>query len=298
LSTSLIALDWGTSSFRAYFLNAAGTVQEMVTAPDGILSVKDRSFDEVLESHLSRWDTDVPIIASGMITSRQGWVELPYVPCPAGLKSIATAIYAHHSKHGRKLFFVPGVSTRGSDGIPDVIRGEETQVLGASEGGTEYFVTPGTHSKWICVENDEIIRFSTYMTGEVFDLLKRHSILGKLMTSEASNPRAFEQGVRVALHDPAGFLHNVFSTRTLALFNEMSAEDLSSYLSGQVIGTEIAHASAGRSHTVPYKILATPALGANYVTAMTIAGLNVSHSDPDVVVQGLRRIAIAAGLIS
>jgi 2-dehydro-3-deoxygalactonokinase len=118
------------------------------------------------------------------------------------------------------------------------------------------------------------------------------------MTGDTSNPAAFEQGVRAGLEDPAGFLHRIFSTRTLALFNEMPTDHLSSYLSGQVIGTEISHAIAKNSATAQYRILATPALGEHYIAAMKIAGLNVSYGEPDVVVKGLRRIAMAAGLIS
>jgi 2-dehydro-3-deoxygalactonokinase len=298
LSSGFIALDWGTSSFRAYLLNGDGAIQETIAAPHGILAVKDAAFDETLEIHIGHWDKALPIMTSGMITSRQGWVELPYVACPANLKSIAAVVHPHTSKQGRKLFFVPGISTRNAQGIPDVIRGEETQVLGASQGGTEHFVTPGTHSKWVDVENGEIKGFSTYMTGEVFALFKNHSILGKLMTGETNNPSAFEQGVRTSLKDPAGFLHHIFSTRTLALFNEMPTDHSGSYLSGQVIGTEIAHAIAKNSLSAQYRILATPVLGEHYMTAMKIAGLNVSYGEPDVVVNGLRRIAVAAGLLS
>jgi 2-dehydro-3-deoxygalactonokinase len=298
LSSGFIALDWGTSSLRAYLLGSDGIIQETVSAPQGILVVKDSAFDKTLESHIGHWDKALPIMTSGMITSRQGWVELPYVACPANLQSIAAAVHPHVSKQGRKLFFVPGISTRNAQGIPDVIRGEETQVLGASQGGHEHFVTPGTHSKWIDVSNGKIKGFSTYMTGEVFALLKNHSILGRLMTGETSNPAAFEQGVHTGLKDPAGFLHHIFSARTLALFNEMPTDQLSSYLSGQVIGTEIAHAVAKNMATAQYRILATPALGEHYMTAMTIAGLKVSYGEPDVAVKGLRRIAIAAGLLS
>jgi len=298
LSSAFIALDWGTSSFRAYLLNIDGTIQETISARHGILAVKDANFDETLESHIGHWDKALPIMASGMITSRQGWVELPYVACPANLKSIAAAVQPHTSKQGRKLFFVPGISYRSPDSIPDVIRGEETQVLGASQGGHEYFVTPGTHSKWIDVENSEIKSFSTYLTGEVFALLKNHSILGRLMTGEVNSPAAFEQGVRIGLKDPAGFLHHIFSARTLALFNEMPTDQLSSYLSGQVIGTEIAHAIAKNPVSAQYGILATPALGEHYMTAMKIAGLQVNYGEPDVAVKGLRRIAMAAGVLS
>ena len=142
MRSAFIALDWGTSSFRAYLLNRDGTVQETVTAPDGILAVKDGAFDAALESHIGKWDMKLPIMASGMITSRQGWVELPYVACPAGLQAIAAAVHLHTSKHGRKIYFVPGISTRGLDGAPDVIRGEETQVLGRKRGRIGAFRNP------------------------------------------------------------------------------------------------------------------------------------------------------------
>ena len=142
MSSAFIALDWGTSSFRAYLLNKDGTVQETVTAPHGILAVKDGAFDEALESHIGKWDKKLPIMASGMITSRQGWVELPYVACPASLQSIAAAVHPHTSKHGRKIYFVPGISTRGPDGAPDVIRGEETQVLGRKRRRIRTFRNP------------------------------------------------------------------------------------------------------------------------------------------------------------
>ena len=297
MATSFIALDWGTSSFRAYRVGVDGTVLETVSAPQGILTVENRAFDEALEKQIGSWDVSTPILASGMITSRQGWIELPYVACPANLKSIATGLLTHTSRRGRKIHFVPGVSARDSNGTPDVMRGEETQVMGASAGGTEYFITPGTHCKWINVENSEIKSFATYMTGEVFAVLKNHSILGRLMTGESYYEAAFERGVRAGLKDAGGFLHRIFSTRTLALFNEMPTDQLGSYLSGQVIGTEIAHATAGHAGVAHYNILASPALAQHYVSAMKYAGLKTRFSDPDVAVQGLRKIAQTAGIV-
>lgn len=298
MSSGFIALDWGTSSFRAYLLAGDGMVLNTVSASHGIMAVKDAAFDEALEMHVGRWDKSLPVMASGMITSRQGWVELPYVACPANLESIAAAVHCHTSKQHRKLFFVPGICCRNALDVPDVIRGEETQVLGASQGGKECFVTPGTHSKWINVSGGSIESFSTYMTGEVFALLKNHSILGKLMTGEKSDPAAFEKGIRASMRDPAGLLHHLFSARTLALFNELSPGHLSSYLSGLIIGAEIAHAIAKNRADAQYVILAAPALGEHYMAAMKIAGLNVSYGEPDVAVKGLRRIAVAAGLLS
>ena len=292
-----IALDWGTTSFRAYIADSDGQVLETVAAPEGILAVKDGDFDAALERHIGGWDVSLPVIAAGMITSRQGWIELPYVPCPAGPAELASVLHRHTSRRGRTIAFSTGLSFRSAAGSPDVMRSEETQVFGSLENGGGHFVTPGTHSKWIVAEGGRIVRFATYMTGEVFAALKGHTILGKLMRDGPENEAAFAQGVRAALADPAGFLHRIFSTRSLGLFDEMAPEHLASYLSGQVIGTEIAHAAAANPKDTDYAVLASQAIGMRYAKAMAIAGLKARLGDPLCIVKGLARIAKQSGLI-
>ncbi len=298
MSGRFIALDWGTTSFRAYLADVAGGIGESNSAPEGILAVKDGDFDAALERHIGKWDVALPVVAAGMITSRQGWIELPYVACPAGPAELAAALHRHTSKRGRSIAFATGLSFRSSSGIPDVMRSEETQVFGSLENGGGYFVTPGTHSKWIVAEGGKIVRFATYMTGEVFAALKNHTILGTLMQDGPENEEAFAKGVRAALADPAGFLHRIFSTRSLGLFSEMAPEHLASYLSGQVIGTEIAHARAGNPKDADYVVLASEEIGARYVKAMRIAGLKARAGDPNSIVKGLARIAREARLIA
>ncbi len=298
MSGHFIALDWGTTSFRAYLADGEGHVSETVSAPEGILAVKDGDFDAALERHIGKWDLVLPVVAAGMITSRQGWIELPYVACPAGPAELAAALHRHISRRGRSITFATGLSYRSDSGIPDVMRSEETQVFGSLENGGGFFVTPGTHSKWIVAEGTKIMRFATYMTGEVFAALKNHTILGKLMQDGPDDEEAFAKGVRAALADPAGFLHRIFSTRSLGLCNEMAPEHLASYLSGQLIGTEIAHARAGNSQDANYVVLASEEIGARYVKAMRIAGLKARAGDPNSIVKGLARIAREAGLIA
>ncbi|MGQ0483844.1 MAG: 2-dehydro-3-deoxygalactonokinase [Hyphomicrobiales bacterium] len=298
MSGRFIALDWGTTSFRAYLADGEGQATETVSAPEGILAVRDGDFDAALERHIGTWDVALPVIAAGMIASRQGWIELPYAACPAGPAELAAALHRHTSKRGRSIGFATGLSCRSSSGIPDVMRSEETQVFGSLENGGGHFVTPGTHSKWIVAEDGKIVRFATYMTGEVFAALKHHTILGKLMQEGPENEEAFAKGVRAALADPAGFLHRIFSTRSLALFNEMAPEHLASYLSGQVIGTEIAHARAGNPKNADHVVLASEAIATRYVKAMAIAGLKARSGDPNSIVKGLARLAKEAGLIA
>lgn len=292
-----IALDWGSTSFRAYLADARGVVSDTIAKPDGILSVKDGDFDSALESLIGTWDKSLPILAAGMITSRQGWIELPYVGCPAGPVELAAALHHHVSKSGRRIAFSTGLSWRSADGMPDVMRSEETQVFGSLDLGVSNFVTPGTHSKWIRVADGRIVSFATYVTGEMFAVLKDHSILGRLMKEGPPDEAAFERGVKAALADPAGFLHRIFSARSLGLFGEIAPEAIASYLSGQVVGTEVAHAMRDNPASAHYAVLASEGIGGHYRRAMEIAGLKVVMGDPQSVVKGLALIAGHAGLL-
>ncbi len=298
MSGDFIALDWGTTSFRAYLATGKGEVVETIAGPEGILSVADRDFEATLERLIGKWDVALPVLAAGMITSRQGWIEVPYVPCPAGLDELAAALHHHTTAIGRRIAFSTGLSTRSFDGVPDVMRSEETQVLGNLEGAQGFFVTPGTHSKWIAVENRRIEHFTTYTTGEVYAALKDHTILGRMMKEGPEDEVAFERGVHTALSDPAGFLHRIFAVRSLALFGEMSTQSLASFLSGQVIGSEIAHALTLYPKAAQYIVLASPGISERYISAMRIAGVNGRSGDAAAIVKGLARIAERAGLLT
>jgi 2-dehydro-3-deoxygalactonokinase len=178
------------------------------------------------------------------------------------------------------------------------MRSEETQVFGSLDKGFAHFITPGTHSKWIDTDGDRITGFATYMTGETFSLLRNHSILGRLMTSDEPHDEAFARGVVRALADPSGLLHSLFAVRSLGLFNEVATDALSSYLSGLVIGSEVAHALQSRPKRAGYMILASPKIGGRYAKALEVAGVMTSYGDPSAIVHGLRRIGLAAGILS
>jgi 2-dehydro-3-deoxygalactonokinase len=297
MTKEFIALDWGTTSFRAYHVGADGKVlREMVDA-NGILAVKDGAFEAVLEQHIGSWDAALPILAAGMITSRQGWIELPYAECPAGPDDLARQLHRHVCMSGRVIHFATGLHLRSATLGHDVMRSEEMQVFGSLEQGASHFITPGTHSKWIDVEGDKIVSFATYITGETFSVLRNHSILGRLMKDEAVDEEAFARGVAMAQSDPSGLLHSLFSVRSLGLFNEIEPEALSSYLSGLVIGTEVAHALQSRSKQAGYMILASPKIGGRYAHALKLAGVDARYGDPLAVVRGLRRVGAMAGVI-
>jgi 2-dehydro-3-deoxygalactonokinase len=297
MTKPFIGLDWGTTSFRAYLVNGEGAVTEQRAAPEGILAVKDGAFEQALEAHLTGWDASLPVIASGMITSRQGWVEIPYVDCPAGPEELAKAIRAKTLASGRTVHFLTGLHLKSESLGHDVMRSEETQVFGAIDSGAMHFVTPGTHSKWIDVNDGKITSFATYVTGETFAVLKAHSILGRLMANDVDDDHAFHKGVDRAFADPAGLLHNLFSARSLALYQELPPQHIASYLSGLIIGAEVAHAVSMRDSTNHYEILASPGIGSKYRLAMKAAGLRVTMGDANAIVKGERAVAMAAGLI-
>jgi 2-dehydro-3-deoxygalactonokinase len=297
MTKPFIAVDWGTTSFRAYNVDGDGTVTEQRSDSEGILAVKHGGFEQVLERHLAGWDVALPIVAAGMITSRQGWVELPYVDCPAGPAELAKAVHVKSLASGRTVHFLTGLHLASQSLGHDVMRSEETQVFGSLDTGATHFVTPGTHSKWIDVEDNRITNFATYITGETYAIMHKHSILGRLMVDDKDDKASFLRGVEMAFSDPAGLLHSLFSVRSLGLYNAIAPEHLSSYLSGLVIGAEVAHAIISRDSKASYLVLASPGIGSKYILAMQAAGLNVSMGDPLAIIKGEAMVAKAAGVI-
>jgi 2-dehydro-3-deoxygalactonokinase len=299
---ALIGIDWGTTSFRAYRIDAGGGVIETREAPAGILSVRDGNFEGVLTREIGAWlaaEPELPVIASGMITSRQGWLEVPYCPCPAGSAAIAAALMRHPDR--RMLHFVPGLSLIGADGVPDVIRGEETQIVGevGDRPGRHLLVLPGTHSKWALAEDGVITWFATFMTGELFAVLKEHSILGRLMHGEADDAGAFERGRAYARSGKGGLLQRLFSARTLGLFDLLPESGVASYLSGLLIGSEIEEAlGCLEAADAEICLIGASELAWRYRGALAARDLRVRPGHGDASARGQWLIARAAGLIA
>ncbi len=306
----LIALDWGSTSARAYLMAEESDVIGQRHAPLGVLNVKDGDFEGALLELCGPWllvRTETPIVASGMIGSRQGWSEAPYVECPAGPQELGRGMKAIEVAKRRKLWIVPGVSFTGADGVPDVMRGEEAQIFGAlspvgQEGKSALYLLPGTHSKWVRVENGRIVWFKTFMTGELFSVLSRHSILGKLMeTGEATDDAAFRRGVEHAYHDPYGLSAMLFSARTLALFDQLPATGIADYLSGLLIGHEIFTAeralTAKSDRDEGVVLIGESSLVRNYQRALTYVGWASGSAPGFPAASGLWRIAEKSGLL-
>ncbi|HLB80902.1 MAG TPA: 2-dehydro-3-deoxygalactonokinase [Dongiaceae bacterium] len=265
-----ILIDWGTTNLRAFRLGRDGAVRERRQAPRGILHVPERDFARALRDLVGDWRAAAPtcpVLMAGMIGSRQGWVEAPYVPCPAGPADLARHIVEVPGAPGVRV--TPGVSFAAVDGRHDVMRGEETQIFGALAGagtGRRVLCLPGTHSKWAVVEDGQIVWFATAMTGEVYAVLQAHSILGALMTGDAQDSSAFRRGLDRSGQD-GGLLHHLFGVRAQGLVGAIPATGLRSYLSGILVGHEVAAMIAlTRPETVV--LVGAPALCALYAEAL------------------------------
>lgn len=297
-ATALLAIDWGTTTARAYRVDAAGGVLASREAPLGIQRVRDGDFAGALAQLLGDWQDDpAPRIACGMIGSRQGWVEAPYAPCPAGFDALVRGL-AWAEAGGARLAIVPGVSCIDPSGVPDVMRGEETQVFGALDAADGICVLPGTHSKWVTVAGGRIESFATYMTGELFAVMREHSILGRLMSVDGAHaPDAFRRGWEMSLAGDGALLHRLFGTRTLGLFDRLASEAAPSYLSGLLIGDEV-RAAVRRHAGSTVTVIGDPVLCDRYCEVLAGGGVTARAAPPDAARIGLWRMAVESRLVN
>jgi 2-dehydro-3-deoxygalactonokinase len=301
-SAVLIALDWGTTSARAYRIDAGGRILDARSGELGVQRLDGVSFRDALARLTTAWHDDaVPRIACGMVGSRQGWREAPYVPCPASLDALSQGLV---ETDGGEIAIVPGLSTRDASGVPDVMRGEETQLLGAvpPDAPRTLVVLPGTHSKWARVERGVVLDFATFMTGELFDAMLGHTILGRLAAapSVAAAGDAFARGVERGL-GPGPTLHDVFGARTLALMGELGPGDIREWLSGLMIGREIRNARVWAQQAGDdasrVLVVGSSALSDRYAKALALADTVAVRGPEDAAAAGLYRIARAAGRV-
>ena len=289
------AVDWGTTNLRVWLLSDDGKVLDERRGAEGLLSITDRGFGRVLEAHLNALGApgNLPVVICGMAGARTGWLEAPYVETPARLDALADrAVRVEDAK--REIFILPGICQRKKD-APDVMRGEETQLLGASLDGVGdgLFCLPGTHSKWVNVEGGAVTRFSTFMTGELFELLRSRSVLAQFASAShgpAESAPAFAEAVRNVLDDSANAFGRLFSIRAAALL-ENEGELATARLSGLLIGAEIAAATRGRSNS-EIRLVASGSLAGAYAAALEVAGLSPTLFDPETLaVRGLFKSA-------
>jgi 2-dehydro-3-deoxygalactonokinase len=270
-----VAVDWGTTNRRAYALNGSGDLTDSFEDELGLLAVPRGGFEAAAADIRERLG-DRPMLLAGMVGSNKGWREAPYAPAPAGARDLAEAIlWIEPGRTG----IVPGVSQSGAAGV-DVMRGEEVQVLGAVAAGLVpadcLICHPGTHAKWIMMDGGRIGSFRTMMTGEVFSLLKKHSILADQLQGEGAADDSFRAGAGEALAGKE-LLSALFAIRARHLLGEGEG-DPSSYASGLLIGSDV---SAGLAlyPDRPLALIGRPELCELYATALGEAGREAPEVD-------------------
>lgn len=249
----VIIVDWGTTSLRAMLVNGAREVVATNESKNGIQFIQAKRFEPALLAAIMPWLNEhgpLPVIALGMITSKNGWVEVPYVACPVTAQDLAAGMIHRTLPNGSDLYFLAGITDKKRLPYPDVMRGEETQILGYGLTETTTLVLPGTHSKWAKVSAGQIDGFQTFVTGEIFALLSQHSFIAKVAGSDDKGEDwdAFKRGAHVARtseNADAAFLTQLFSVRTGMLAGEIAPVEMTSYLSGLLIGNEFRQAYDG-----------------------------------------------------
>lgn len=297
----LIAIDWGTSNFRAFLIDGGGKVLAKKFAKLGVLKIRRNQFELVLEREIVDWRKaygDLPIIMAGMIGSRQGWQEVPYLSCPLALKSLSQNLQAVNRQ--TNTWIIPGLRIDYPDGRVDVMRGEETQILGAIAHAPveiHVFCLPGTHSKWAYIKDHELFAFNSFMTGEIFTLLRKHSILGRLMLGSNIDNSGFNRGLIWGERSDS-LLAQLFQVRTQVLAGTLNTKAVFGFLSGILIAHELHQALQSPIAHSKVALIANPRIANLYAKALqrhNIEGI-IMDAD-DVTATGLFKIARYAQII-
>lgn len=315
-----IAIDWGSTSFRAYHFSADGQLLEKRQADCGIGQVSGQSdasrhawFERILFEHCADWLDQqsitpvAPILLSGMITSRNGWVETPYLSCPVKLHAL-TDNAVHKTVRDTTLMFLPGVAIGAGDDQnstdvmrADVMRGEELQLIGATGSSTDteksagLYVLPGTHSKWVDYNAGCLQSFHTAPTGELFATLMQHTLIGALSDKGEWDAAVFRKSVEQGYHSTQ-FLSGLFGARAGVLLEKIRPQAVSAYLSGLLIGREIREGinmvivSGEAVVDTAITIIGEPILCRRYTDALSTLGFTSQIPENDMAADGFARL--------
>jgi 2-dehydro-3-deoxygalactonokinase len=296
-----LAVDWGTSNLRAWAIGDDGAVVGSASSDQGMGKLKPNDFPVALKAITAELGVDGPldVLVCGMAGARQGWMEAPYLESPTDLRGLlAGAVRPEMAGSALSVSILPGVCQRA--GGENVMRGEETQLLGFATllAGYEGLVCmPGTHSKWAMLRGTCIEHFTTAMTGEMFELLKTHSVLRHSLGGSLDGPErseGFAAGAGDGLERPADLLGQLFRVRAASLLSGRGADWCAGYLSGLLIGTEIA-ANRNQIGADPMPLIGSGALCALYEQVLAMAGARGQTVDAtEVVLAGLKAARDAA----
>ena len=287
------AVDWGTSSFRIWLMSNDGVALAERRSQEGMIHAANAGFEKVLETHLAALGAapELPVVICGMAGSRQGWQEARYLTVPPALTDIVDKAVRVDGP-ARDIRILPGLAQR-----PEVMRGEETQLLGGLASGPAACLAclPGTHSKWVSFIDSHVSGFSSYMTGELFALLAQHSILRHAVGSgPVCSPArdAFVEAVRDGFGRPAEISRHLFSLRAAQLLFDSPQTESHERLSGLLIGAEIAAAGLEFGSLETVRLIASGKLSSLYRSAFSALDIAIDVVDADAAV--LTGLEIAA----
>jgi 2-dehydro-3-deoxygalactonokinase len=284
----MIVVNWGSSRFRAYRLNPNDDAVDERTSSAGAAAMKPSQFHSTLLAEVGEWvrDGETRILMCGMVGGRSGWAEVPYVPLVAGIEEICQGVVSLGVPE-LDVRIVPGLLGSDSSGIVDVMRGEETEIMGCAEPSEHLtLVLPGTHAKWVRLNGPNIASFSTYMTGELFGAVRSGTILAQSLAGE-DDGSGFEKGVERA-QEPGALSHHLFGIRSSVLLGELRREAASSYLSGLLIGHEV---KDGMDQRRGVHLIGEPRLCSLYARAIVLCGGSATIEPEGAAVRGLTKIA-------
>lgn len=285
---SYIAIDWGSTNLRAWYYRQGECVEQR-RSEAGVTRLEGRTPADVFASVTENWPVDtLPVVMAGMVGSNAGWLSVPYLPCPAALGDLSTQL----TRVEDKAWIVPGLSIN-NDANHNVMRGEETQLLGAiALQPAQIYVMPGTHCKWVATEGDLVRDFRTVMTGELHHLLLCHSLIGAGLPAQETDAAAFRQGLEVGAND-SSILTRLFEVRAAHVLGARRRESVSEFLSGLLIGHEVAQMQQHfNPDAQPVTLIGSESLAQRYQIAMALVDVTAQWLDGDSAFQqGIRRIA-------
>jgi 2-dehydro-3-deoxygalactonokinase len=295
----MIGIDWGMTSFRAFRLSAGGAIRDRRTSPRGVARIQDRRFGDTLREEIGPWlaGGEQHVLISGPVAGREGWVAVPYLPCPAGPSEIAAALTSIGFEWA-DVRFLPRLSSTDPDGVPEMTRGEEGLFAAALAfvGENGLACLPGTNSRWVRIADRRIAGFTTHLTGEAFAALRPPALASRMMREPiVTDVAAFDAGLARAAQG-GGLLHHLSGARALATTGAQGEEASLSYLFGLLVGHEIRAALAGHHGAGPVHVIGPPDLAALYARAIEAVGGMAECLDGEAVARGLALIGTAAGL--
>lgn len=294
---AIIGINWGSSNFRAHLIHPDGRVIDTLEAPAGVASLQREDMAGLADRVRTRWPDVQRAYAAGMIGSNVGWLDAGYVDCPAGPGQLCRQLVPT-TIGSLALHVVPGMAcVRTRDNAPDVMRGEETELFGLLAGGqlgtARVVALPGTHTKWVRIEDDRIVEFMTAMSGEIYDRLTATGLLSSVVEGVAGDGPAFREGVRVAAERSLGLGALLFGVRARVIRGALARADASAYLRGLLIGSEIADALSlfPQAREAKLPLIGSPAVCALYGAGLSELGLvSESLASADAIARGFVEI--------